>query len=101
MGLLYFMSRDDARAADREGDAALFFLILPDSILSASGYAGGWVYFVFVLNGASNEETKVHPKLQLCFAHLFYLFYVELLRLFHQPESSPRKVRKHCRHMGD
>lgn len=99
VGLLYFMSRDDARAANREGDAALFFLILRDSILCVSSDAGGWVYFVFVLNGASNEETKVHPKLQLCFAHLFYLFYVELLRLFHQAKSSPRKVlRRVCEH---
>lgn len=100
VGLLYFMSRDDARAANREGDAALFFLILRDSILCVSSYAGGWVYFVFVLNGASNEETKVHPKLQLCFPHLFYLFYFELLRFFHQARSSPRKVlrrvHEHC-----
>lgn len=75
------MSRDDARAPNREGDAALFSPILRDSMLCVSSYAGGWVYFVFVLNGASNEETKVHPKLQLGFAHLFYLFYVELLRV--------------------
>lgn len=49
-------------------ELALFFPVLiwlHNDCVSVSSTAWGWAYFVFLLNGASNEESKRYQCLQL------------------------------------